>query len=110
MSARRRKAKKPDAGPAPLAAAARCLRPDLLRRFLMGEISRRELESIEEHVSSCAVCASALGALDVSDPLMEAVRAQPDADRRLSAHREDIDTTTDRVKKALKDQFPEILM
>ncbi|MGH7135398.1 MAG: hypothetical protein ACREHD_06635 [Pirellulales bacterium] len=92
----------PEAGPAPLAAAAQCPPPDLLRRFFVGQISRRELEAVEGHISSCAVCASDLGALGVSDPLVEAVRAQPAAERRLAAYRGDVDKTTDRVRKAIK--------
>lgn len=79
-----------------------CPSHDVLRRFLLGLVSRGELASLEGHVSVCPACAAALDQLSATDPLAEAVRAQPAATRRLDGYRADIEAAVARVKASVK--------
>ena len=50
-----------------------------LQRFALGEVSEREMEALEQHLSGCCRCVEAMHTLPGSDTLVEALRGQPKA-------------------------------
>ncbi|HUY34292.1 MAG TPA: serine/threonine-protein kinase, partial [Pirellulales bacterium] len=64
-----------------------CPSADVLRQLFLGRLGQEDLASIEGHVAACAACAETLSALNVSDTLLEPVKAQPAVAERMAPPR-----------------------
>jgi serine/threonine-protein kinase len=54
--------------------SSKCPAPDVIVAFVRGDLPAKLLKELAEHISGCGACASSLGALEESDPILSAFR------------------------------------
>src|SRR4051812_2344781 len=55
-------------------AVTRCPEENVLRRFMLGEITGQEAESLELHLDTCEACCGRVATLSAEDGLVAAMR------------------------------------
>jgi hypothetical protein len=58
-----------------MSAVSACPEVHQLERFLLGQLAETDIESFQQHLAGCAVCRARTAALEVQDPVVEALPA-----------------------------------